>query len=316
MNQSDQNESVLDLKISELKTENPSIFMGIPSMGVSHETDSTHPYHYFKDSLGTEQLVELSYHQYPMVRVFSFLALEEKRFDNMQDVIFTHLTDTTKIHVSNGCVIYTTTIADFIIYEAFYHLKGNAKDSLRDLIFYNHSNLGAFSDILWDCEGYEPYYQKILTINQDSATKGSLMALASYRKEKDLDFLETEINKLEYDYEKFQIIEKHPHDRFKPLMYDYHIKYQKDTTNDPDELFYDVLASYKNKWASGIFLELINSTSNNYYRNRDRLQAIMKATDKHDTTIFNVIREKAYIKLGEDTLNIDFFDYGMFNSWW
>jgi len=290
--------------------------MGLPNMGISHETDSTHTYHYFKDSLSSEQLVELTYHQYPMVRVYSFLALKEKRFDNMQDIIFNHLSDTTKINISHGCVIYSNTIADFIISEAFYCLKGNTKDSLRDLIFYNHSNLSAFSKILWDCNDYEPYYSEILQINQDSASRTSLMALASFRKVKDLDFLETEIKKLEHDFKKFQIIEKYPHDQFKPILYEYHIRHQTDTTIDPDGLFYNALASYKNQWAEGLFLESIKTSSKNYYRNRDRLQDIMKATDKNDTTLFNVIRNKAYQNLGADTLNIEFFDFSMFNSWW
>jgi len=290
--------------------------MGLPRMGISHEADSTHTYHYFKDSLSSEQLVELTYHQYPMVRVYSFLALKEKRFDNMQDIIFNHLTDTTKISISHGCVIYSNTIADFIISEAFYCLKGNTKDSLRDLIFYNHSNLSAFSKILWDCNGYEPYYSEISQINQGSASRSSLMALASFRKVKDLDLLESEINKFEYEPKKFQIIEKYPHEQFKYILYDYHLKHQTDTTIDPSELFYNALASYKDQWAKGIFLESIKTSSADYYRNRDRLQYIMKATDKNDTVLFNVVRDKAYHNLGEDTLNITFFDFGMFNSWW
>ena len=286
--------------------------MGIPSMGVSHETDSTHPYHFFKDSLNAEQLVELTYHEYPMVRVYSFLALNEKRFDNMQDVITGHLTDTTKISISHGCVIYSETITDFIIYEGFHSVT----DEIRDLIFYEHSDLKAFSDILSTCEGYSPYYKRIKQINQESVSKSSLMALASYRNEEDLDFLEAEIKKLEDQGWQFQVIEKYPHDRFKPILEEYKQIFEIDTTLDPSLLYLNALASYKNEWSNKTFSNLINTRSKDYYRNRDRLQEIMKATEKHDTSLYKVIRTEAYKNLGEDTLNINYFDYGMFNSWW
>ncbi|PZE15673.1 hypothetical protein DNU06_16840 [Putridiphycobacter roseus] len=308
--------SVLDEKIEALSDSRLSIHIDNFRNENSYENDSTHSFHYFKDSITKEQLVKLTYHKYPMVRVYSFLALNEARYEYMQEVIFGHLSDTTEIMLNGGCVIYTRTISDFIMEKAFDYLKGNTKDSLRDLIFYNHPELGAFSNILWDCKGYEPYYQKVLQINQDSATRASLMALASYRKEKDLDFLASEINKLAYDFKKFQIIEEYPHDRFIPFMYDYHKKFQKDNMNDPDDLFYAALASYKNKWANGIFMELINSGPKDYYRNRDRLQAIMKATAKHDTILFEDIRKKAYRNLGKDTFNIRYFDFSKFDSWW
>lgn len=312
MHQSDQNESVLEQKINELKTEKHGIYMGIPSMGNSHETDSTHPYHYFKDSITIEQLEELTYHEYPMVRVYAFLALKEKPFENMAEVIKGHLTDTTKISVSHGCVIYSETIADLVIYEAFHSVT----DEIRDLIFYEHPDLKAHSDILSTCEGYTPYYDRIKQINQESVSKSSLMALASFRKEEDLDFLEAEIRKLEDQGWQFQVIEKYPHSQFKPILEEYKHKLESDSTLDPSLLYLNTLASYKNEWSNKTFSNLISTRSKDYYRSRDRLQEIMKATEKHDTSLYKMIRIEAYKNLGEDTLNIDYFDYGMFSSWW
>lgn len=313
--QSEPNDSLLNKKINELK-EKSTVELGPPSLVNSHETDSSHAYHYFKDSLSTDELVKLTYHQYPMVRVYSFLALKEKRFDKMSEIVFGHLTDTVRIMLSDYDVLWTETVADLIIYNAFYSVKAEKRDSLRDLIFFNYPNLGAFSHILSSCEGHEPYYERIKQINQDSVSMSSLMALASYKKEEDLDFLDSEIKKLDHLTWQFQVIEKYPHNRFQPILEEYRNEFETDTAKDPVELYYYALASFKNEWSNQTFTDLISAGPKDYYRSRDRLQEVMKATDKYDTILYNIIRGAAFRNLGEDTLNIDYFDYGSIHSWW
>ncbi|NOQ73628.1 MAG: hypothetical protein GQ574_16600 [Crocinitomix sp.] len=279
------------------------------------EKDADHPFCYLIDSTSIDELVQLTDNESPIVQHYAFTALSFRRYEHIDAIVLKHIDDTATYIYSSGCVVGSQKIADFMLNFGLGTIGAPQLDSLRDAIIFNHPYLETFDDIAVSCEGYPPYYDRFKELAENDFNSALITAIATYKKEEDVDYLCMALDSFNNDYLTQKLIQIFPHERFKPHLEKTILKFEQDSSYSKENHFYYAVASYQNNWAKSSLNKLVNAARTSEYQHEYHLRKIMQATEKFDSIYYSNVRSKALEGLNGERSGTDYFEFS-FRTWW
>ena len=230
-----------------------------------------------------EELIKLMDSKNPLLRVIAYRTIVNKQEPEYFDLLTNHLSDTAKVtwwyYEDVGSNFY---VSDLMIRKA--HDKNGLspiqKKHLVEKVLLEHPYLETSTWMIQDINPNEKYYNLIkkragLKSEKCGEQLSACFALSKFKKKEDVNLLYEVFNqniKNEYCITWiFRSIEKHPNDKFFPILEDYFNRKIKGKLSAEENIFEDVLyfsravAAYKNENALTI-LKYIEK--NNTYINK------------------------------------------------
>jgi hypothetical protein len=180
------------------------------SVGFSGKNSIEWEYFELLNNLATdEELVVLTDHKVPAVRIYSFKALTSRKYKFSFEILLKHLSDTQEVITNSGCMAGFPSKTNFLFLENVTCAKNVfAEDEAIELTqreccelnrFQNHNRkieLSPKTDSLLKLFPDENDYEKVRSFYLNENKFEGLILLSRYRKEKDKQFI---INSLSSD---------------------------------------------------------------------------------------------------------------------
>ena len=285
-----------------------------------------HTYFFLRDSMGTEELRELTNYPNPIVRTYCFTALVERNDSAIFRIILEHLTDTNAIEVRFPGILLGTTVADEMIDIGLKSLTKQQRDSLRDLIIFEHHYLMATVDILSDLMPLDKYYDIVKKLARQGYNISAYIALATYRRQEDIPLIKNCFNDSNKNhYLIFKSIDVFPDTAFFPVLlqhFDY-LDYKYKITSTSHYYYIRALAQYQREEC----LDIFRSMSKNLYLYYDESKSYRENNKAHIMRALNLyycpLYEELYKELDNSLLEIDKSNAKIYekrkeerNLWW
>lgn len=242
--------SIIDFTTQDRLQIQIKILSNIEEIPYDYEEDIA----FFKDSCTKQQLLTLVEHKKPMIRVFAYCAILERKDIDCFPILKKNLSDTTILtwwYFDDAA--NSTYISDFYINMSLNHLSQTQKKELKNLILTNHLFLQNAYWIFEEMKPEDQFYNSIKErslINKDHCNQERVVvALSKFKKEEDIPIIKRVIQKSNCDFLSFKIIEQWPHEKFFEILVKFfkkNIENKKVNGINDIEDFCFAVASYKN----------------------------------------------------------------------
>ena len=284
-----------------------------------------------KKQASLAELLELTKHPSPAVRVYAFWALTAHPDIDLTSVLLDHSGDTSEVGYQSGCEVWSETVGD-VMFKAINqnadHLLGHPQMSkippqafknIEKLLVLLNSPLDSASVALTHIDPLPQLYPKIRELLVKEHKQAALVALAKYQKDQDISLILTSSGKRNNAKEGFsytyQAISHFPHPDFFPLLKQSFMSVSKNQKFRHGDMygilghFYKAIAAYQNKAALKLLTTPLQFTDGflvkwaKKYHKRAVLAAITQYMDPIYTNLMWQLWEK------DHQLSITVFNY-------
>ncbi len=275
----------------------------------SGESSQYDNYLALKKYASVAELLELTKHPSPAVRVYAFWGLTEQSNIDLTALFLEHSYDNKVVPYQLGCEVWSVPVGDIMIQALthtpsaeFYNLhpqknkfSPQAFKNIEQSLVLSNSPLESASVALTHIDPLPQLYPKIRELLVKEHKQAALVALAKYQKEQDISLILTSTGKRNNAKEGFlytyQAISHFPHPDFFPLLKQSFINVSKNQKFRHGDMygilghFYKAIAAYQNKAALKLLttpLQLINKfrvQDKEKYHKRTVLAAITQYID-------------------------------------
>ncbi len=229
-----------------------------------------------------DELITLTNHKSPAVRVYSIQALDNRNYPNLFNIIIKHIDDTKEIkadyHISRN--IY---VGEFFV--AVKNLPSNQRQTLDSVLLFRDNKLNYTNRILEDIKPLNKNYTRI----RELATKRefAIIALAKYKREEDVELIQSLL--LKNHYFSIEAIEYFPHKKFKITLSELREKgFNYYGT-------YFSVAVFQDTFSTNYFNSKLDELENNDFKRKQEGEYILQAISKYR----NLIYDSLFFKLWE-----------------
>lgn len=240
-------------------------------------------YNLLKSTASDNELKQLTGHKNGVVRVYSFMALAQRQFSGLYEIILEHIRDNELINCyAHGFEFvhsesYKRKVADFFV--STQSLTPKQRTTLDSLLIFSDQHLSYTDYLLRNIEPDEKYYTRIKQLTQKSDYNYAVIALSKFRKSDDLVLIERKIK--ETPYYSLEAIELFPDHYFKSVL-----NYYSTQSSKPYGL-YAAVAAYKDSFAYNYLYHSIQEPSKNDYLREQKAKEIYGAIEKYKCPLFN-----------------------------
>lgn len=251
-------------------------------------------YQQLKETATTEELIKYTDDKRPIVRTYAIKCLDDRKYDKLFQIAVAHIHDNKKVKAA-GHRSRDVYVGDFFV--GIQNISESERKQLDSIILYTANKLFYLNGLLSEIEPNENQYERIRYLADKN--EFSVIALAKFKKESDIEFIANQI--LNNSYFTIEAIEIFPAEPFKKTL----LKLREHGYN-----YYGTelaVAVYKDKFSVDYFYQSLNSVKENDFQRKQRSKYIFEAISKYRDTIFTNL----FFKLWEDdyVINSETFNY-------
>jgi hypothetical protein len=228
-----------------------------------------YPLTLLREKLTIDELLELTNHNNPIVRCYSFKALTQRDENAAFEIIKNHLQDTIEISTSHGCLARHEFVGDYFV-SVFRGSEAISHDSLHlntldSLLIFTPNKLKARDGTIRFAGKKSKYYDRIRELAINDKLAGAVIALAGFRRSEDVDIImETKVTGERYKYRPlaatFFAISQFQHPRFLPFLESHLQPIMSKSPQGESFFLYRAISNYNSKEASALLARALQIT--------------------------------------------------------
>jgi len=240
--------------------------------------DSSKQFILYTDLLKTatsEELIKLTKHKKPAVRVYAIWCLNEKKDTNLYSVIVNHIHDNQTVKTYFADMTRERMVGDFFV--SVNNITKSERESLDSILLNNDNKLWYTNSILKEIDPIDKNYERIRTLAKKR--EFAVIALAKYQKEEDIQFIKKQL--LKEHYFSIKSIELFPSNEFKSTL----TELRKQGYNLYGTYF--SVAVYQDSFSINYFNSKLDELSNNDFKRKQEGEYIFEAIFKYRNPIYD-----------------------------
>jgi len=266
----------------------------------------------------TNELLELLQNQNTTIKNAAFQCLCTRDSVDIPQIVLDHLYDTSLVQTQMGCIVYTWMTGDYFLH--IYYLSMGTKDAnyfmenyskfykIDSLLFYDPAiRLEAKEGKIKSVNGDSSRYDRLREIAINERIPVSVLALAKFRKQQDINIIESYFADKKSHYYAIWAVREFPDSAFYPMLLKVFENNWKSRNYDYRvwRILYQALAQYPNEKTFELFDRTINAK--NTYRRETLCRFLTIAVTKYPNPEFEKYKNRANV----DTLHAMFLDEEM-----
>jgi hypothetical protein len=160
----------------------------------------------------SDELIKLTKHKKPAVRVYAIWCLNEKKDINLYSVILNHIQDNQTVKTYFADMTRERMVGDFFV--SVNNITKSQRESLDSLLLYKDNKLSHTNSILREIDPTNKNYDRIRALAKKR--EFAVIALSKYQKEEDIKLIQEQI--LKNSYFTIKAIEFFPTEQFKETL--------------------------------------------------------------------------------------------------
>lgn len=253
-------------------------------------------YKSLKNIATKNQLIALTDHKNSSVRCYAFKALNETNPSEAFSILLKHLTDTSRVITTNGCIGGISYVGD--IYLNSVNLNSKQSKIIDSILFYDSSIiLSEKYSVISNKQAISKNYQRLRLLVEKERNENALIILSKYKKQSDVDLISTFFYKENTQYSALKSAIEFSDEKFYPLICKiFENEWKQERYDYPKwKLCFQALAKYPKKHTLDLFERTVNTKDE--FRYNTLCSYLLIAISKYPDQIYVSLKRK--IKLDE-----------------
>lgn len=248
----------------------------------------------------TKELKLLTDDPNPVVRVYAFQALVERKEPEVYSILLDHLTDNEEVTTFYGCIVSPAKVGDELL-EIAASKRVNTSDkqikekflSDQQLAEINHQliinskiKLQARANLLFEMEPEEKYYRYIHQMALRKEEPAALVALSRFQKQKDVSLIKEMLTREDFSYHALRAAVIFPDEAFYPVLVKlFHREWQEKLYDYARwRVLIEALSRYPRADTLALFEKIV--TTNDPFRHDTLSKYLIDALKKHPDAFY------------------------------